>query len=197
VKILQVNKFFYIKGGSEAYLFSIIEGLKENEHIVAEFSMKNPKNRASDWAKYFVEQIDYETQTRHEKIYHAAKIIYSFQAQKRIGKLLEFFQPDIAHLHIFQHQLSPSILPEIKNRGIPIVYTAHDLKSICPNYKMLTQGRVCELCRGRDFYHCLWNRCTKNSFSKSLVNVIEMYVHNFMSYYEPDRSGCYPELFLS
>ena len=72
----------------------------------------------------------------------------------------------------------------MKNRGIPVVYTAHDLKSVCPNYKMLTHGRVCELCQGRYFYHCFLNRCTKNSAAKSLINVIEMYVHNLMDYYK-------------
>jgi glycosyltransferase involved in cell wall biosynthesis len=184
MKILQVNKFFYLKGGSEAYLFSLIDGLEKSGHTVAEFAMNDPKNQQSDWENYFTSVVGYDTANLCKKVQFAGKIIYSFEARKKIGRLLDMFRPDIVHLHIFQHQLSASILPEIRNRNIPIVYTAHDLKSICPNYKMLSHGVVCEECKGHKYYNCLKNKCVKNSSLKSLVNVIEMYFHHWMKYYE-------------
>ena len=184
MKILQVNKFFYLKGGSEAYLFSLIDGLNSLGHVVAEFAMHDKKNEQSVWDDYFTSTVDYDTTNFFEKGLLASKIIYSFEARKKISRLLDKFKPDIVHLHIFQHQLSPSILPEIKKRGLPVVYTAHDLKSVCPNYKMLSHGSVCEECNGGDYYNCYKNRCVKNSSLKSLVNVVEMYFHHWMKYYE-------------
>lgn len=184
MKVLQANKFFYRKGGSEAYLFSLIDGLREYGHDVAEFAMYDPKNYQSDWEGYFTPAIDYDTDFFFEKIQFAGKIIYYRDARKKIACVLDKFKPDIVHLHIFQHQLSPSILPEIKKRTIPIVYTAHDLKSICPNYKMLSYGRVCEKCKGHKYYNCFLNKCVKNSFLKSLVNVVEMYFHLWQKYYD-------------
>ncbi len=184
MKILHVNKFFYLKGGSEAYLFSLIDELRERGHSVAEFAMKDPLNWPTKWSKYFVHPIDYDTLDLRHKIDSASKIIYSFEAKKKIARLLDVFKPDIVHLHIFQHQLSPSILPEIKRNGIPIVYTAHDLKSVCPNYKMLTRGQVCERCAMHRYYNCLRFKCTKKSYVKSLVNTVEMYFHLVWRYYD-------------
>lgn len=184
MKILQVNKFFYRKGGSEAYLFSLIGGLKGYGHSVAEFAMCDEKNHESDWSKFFVSPVNYETKRKVEKISVAGKIIYSIEAKKKISQVLDIFKPDLVHLHIFQHQLSASILPEIKKRNIPIVYTAHDLKSICPNYKMLSHGVVCEACKGHKYYQCLKNKCVKESYLKSFINVIEMYFHHWRKYYD-------------
>ena len=184
MKILQVNKFFYLKGGSEAYLFSLIDGLKALKYYTAEFSMFDKMNYFSHWNKYFVSKIDYDTKKTIKKIKAATKILYSLEAKTKIASVLNKFQPDLVHLHIFQHQLSASIIPEIKKRNIPIVYTAHDLKSVCPNYKMLTNGIVCEECKGHRYYNCFKNRCVKDSYVKSSINMLEMYFHLWCKYYD-------------
>lgn len=44
MKILMVNKFFYIKGGSETYYFALKRKLEKEGHIVIDFSMKDKKN---------------------------------------------------------------------------------------------------------------------------------------------------------
>jgi glycosyltransferase involved in cell wall biosynthesis len=184
LKVIQVNKFFYLKGGSEAYIFSLVNGLIESGHAVADFAMRDANNRSSIWSKFFVEHIDYETNSLGKKLKFATKIIYSTEARTKIARILDTFEPDIAHLHIFQHQISPSIIPELKKRKLPIVYTAHDLKSVCPNYKMLTHDGICERCMGGKYYNCLIHKCTKNSRLKSFINVVEMYFHALMGWYD-------------
>jgi glycosyltransferase involved in cell wall biosynthesis len=184
VKVLAVNKFYYIKGGSETYYFSLKEILESKGHKVMDFSMKDPKNYSSDYEKFFVENVDYnKAQSALNKVKMASKIIYSFEAKNRIKNLINFEKPDVAHLHIFQHQLSPSILPILKRSNIPIVYTAHDLKAVCGNYKMLNNGHVCEKCKGGKHINCLINKCVKESRLKSLINAVEMYFHDFRGYY--------------
>lgn len=184
LKVLQINKFFYLKGGSEAYLFSLVDALTEMGHTAAEFAMRDPKNRPSRWAEFFVDHIDYSTAKFKEKLKFATKIIYSFEARNKIALLLDAFQPDIVHLHMFQHQISASILPKIKKRGIPVVYTAHDLKSVCPNYKMLSHGKVCERCKYFRYFNCTIQQCVKDSYLKSMINTVEMYFHLFRGYYD-------------
>lgn len=56
---------------------------------------------------------------------------------------------------------------------IPIVYTAHDLKSICPNYQMLNHGEVCEKCLHGDYSNCFKTSCMKDSKLKSLLATME------------------------
>ena len=54
-----VNKFFYIKGGSETYYFALKRLLESKGHEVIDFSMKDEKNFESPYANYFVEAVDY------------------------------------------------------------------------------------------------------------------------------------------
>lgn len=183
MKILGVNKFFYIKGGSETYYFGLKDILEQNGHEMVHFSMNDEKNFHTDYNKYFIDNIDYSNTDLKSKIKNGMKIIYSFEAKNKIEKLVKETRPDIAHLHIFQHQLSPSILPVLKKYGIPIVYTVHDLKPVCLNYKMLNDKGVCEECKGKKYYKCFLNKCVKGSRINSLVNVIEGYVHEFLNSY--------------
>lgn len=185
MKILMVNKFHYIKGGSETYYFALKRLLESHGHKVIDFSMKDQKNFLSSYEEYFVDNIDYNRkQTLKNKVKLAFNIIYSFEAKKKFEKLIQDTKPDIIHLHIFQHQLSPSILDVAKKYKIPVVYTAHDLKMLCLNYKMMTHGRICEKCKGGHYIECLKNKCIKDSYFKSLVNVVEGYLHKWRKSYD-------------
>lgn len=185
MKILMVNKFFYIKGGSETYYFSLKRLLEEYGHTVIDFSMKDPKNFPSKYSKYFVDNVNYAcVKGIDEKIKTALNIVYSLEAKNNFEQLVIDTKPDLVHLHIFQHQLSPSILDIIKKYRLPTVYTAHDLKMLCLNYKMMQHNRICEECKGQKYYRCAVNRCVKNSLAKSCVNVMEGYVHKWHHSYD-------------
>jgi len=179
VKILLANKFFFLKGGSERVFFNEAELLESRGNSVVFFSMKDPRNRPSPWNRYFVESVSYTRKTGPvEMISSAAKIIYSFEARRNIGELIDREKPDLAHLHNIHHQLSPSIITALKKRGIPVVMTLHDYKMVCPAYTFFRNGEICEKCAGGKYYRSFINRCTKDSYLKSLINVIEMYFHH-------------------
>ena len=185
LKILLVNKFHYVVGGSETYYFALKRLLEEQGHTVIEFSMKHDKNLPSPYESYFVENVDYHSHmSLSQKIKASANIIYSREARDKFRKLVIDTQPDIVHLHLFQHQISPSILDVCKEFNLPVVYTAHELKMICPNYKMMHHGTICEDCKGSRFYKCLANRCVMDSFAKSLVSTAEAYVHKWKKSYD-------------
>ncbi|MGL6108246.1 glycosyltransferase family 4 protein [Romboutsia sp.] len=197
MKILNVNKFYYRKGGSEAYFFGLADLLKENKHEVIPFSMKDKKNYDSKYNKYFVENISYENMGIKEKLSNGAKLIYSVEAKNKAKKIVSDCNPDIAHLHIFQHQLSPSILKQIKKNGTYIVNTVHDLKVVCPNYKMLNNDEICEKCKTDKFINCFKTKCIKGSTVNSLLNTIEAYTHRILKSYDyVDKFIC-PSQFYS
>lgn len=185
MKILMVNKFHYIKGGSETYYFALKRMLEQEGHTVIDFSMTDEKNFESPYARYFVDNVDYSSSGGFlKKMKMAKNIIYSSEAKKKFAQLVEDEKPDLVHLHIFQHQISPSILDIIKKHHIPTVYTAHDLKMVCLNYKMMHHGHICEECRGGHYMRCAKNKCVKESFSKSLINVAEGYLHKLRKSYD-------------
>lgn len=184
MNILSVNKFYWRKGGSESVFFDEKEMLESAGHTVIPFSMRGKRNEQTPYSKYFVNEVDYSSPGLVNKILSASKIVYSFEAAKKMRSLITHCSPDIAHFHIFQHQISPSVFGPLRKHTIPIVLTLHDLKPICPAYKMYRNGHVCEDCKGRRFYNCLRNRCTKDSTLGSMINTVEMYCHYAMGYYQ-------------
>lgn len=178
MKILQVNKFNYYRGGAEKYFLDISEALKNAGHEVAVFSMRHPNNRPSPWDKYFVSNLEFRGGNIFNLLKTPGRVIYSFSARRKFAKLLDDFKPDIIHLHNIYHQISPSILAPAKKRGIKVVMHLHDYKLFCPNYKLYTDNAFCERCIDGNYHHCLKHRCLNNSYSWSLLASIEMWFHH-------------------
>ncbi|MCX6764073.1 MAG: glycosyltransferase [Candidatus Moranbacteria bacterium] len=188
MKILEINKFNFVQGGADKHFLDLVELLKAQNHEVAVFSMQHPKNKLSLWRKYFVSYVGYnENDSLWQKIKGTFRIFYSWEAKYKIKKLLNDFQPDIVHIHNIYHQISPSILPEIKKRGIPIVMTVHDYNLICPNYLMQDNGQQLDNIGAWDF---ILNKHFKNSFLKSLLAVLENKFHRYLNIYD-GNIDCY------
>ena len=59
MKILLVNKYHYIRGGSETYYFGLAELLKDAGHEVIFFAMEDEKNFPCEQSKYFVSNVEF------------------------------------------------------------------------------------------------------------------------------------------
>lgn len=180
MKILLVNKFHYLKGGSEKYYFELAQLLKSKGHEVAFFSMKNEKNIKTTDKEYFVDEIDLNSGNKLK----ALDVIYSNKNKEIMEKALDDFNPDIVHLNNFQRQLSASIIEPIVKRNIPIVYTAHDMQAICPASAMLYNGVICEECIEKGYYSCIKKNCIKDSKLKSILGIIEAKYYRTHKIYE-------------
>ena len=172
------NKYFYRKGGAEISFFETANLLKSRGHKIIFFSMQNDKNLNSVYEKYFVTNTDYEHGNLIKKINAIAKLLYSFEAKRKIESLIKDELPDIVHLNNIYHQISPSILHTIKKYHIPIVMSLRDYKLVCASYSMLANEKVCDACRNNRYYNCFLNKCVKQSRLKSFVNTLEMYLHH-------------------
>lgn len=198
MKILLVNKFFYLRGGAEAAMFDTARLLREKGHQVLFFSMRHPRNLDSPFSRYFVSPVDFDRPASiGQKATSSLRVLYSFEACRNIDRLLKEERPDLVHLHNIHHQISPSILRTIKSHRLPAVLTLHDYKMVCPVYTLFNRGKVCERCGRRRFYHCLLNRCRWGSRSKSLLNTIEMVLHHrLLHLYDRVDDFISPSLFL-
>ncbi|WP_439273661.1 glycosyltransferase family 4 protein [Pseudochrobactrum sp. HB0163] len=183
-RLLAINNYFYRRGGAEAIFLDHIRMFEEIGWDVVPFAMQHPDNLPSDWARYFVSEIEYGRQSSAlTKLRQAAKIIYSREAQQNLSRLLEVARPDIAHAHNVYHHLSPAIFATLKAQNIPVVMTVHDLKLACPAYKMLVDGHVCEQCKGGRIYNVVANRCIKGSLPLSGLVFVETAIHRMLGLY--------------
>ena len=179
MKILLINKFLYPKGGDAISTLNTGKLLSDRGHRVYYWGMRHPQNAYNENEKYLLNYTDYDKKNGlKQTLKQSINILYSFEAKSKIIQLIKKDKPDIVHLNNFAHQISPSILDVFTKYGIPSVMTMHDYKLVCPVYSLYVRGRVCEKCSRKKFINCFLNKCSKNSYLKSLINTAEMYLHH-------------------
>lgn len=187
MRILMVNSHQYLRGGSERCYFELADLLRSHGHEVIPFGMLDERNQPSPFTSYFVSNIDFPTELGktgvQPKVRSVARVLYSREAKRNMAALIRAVRPDIAHLHNIAHELSPSILHALSAADIPVVKTLHDYKLICPNTSMVSQGRICEQCKGHRYYNVVRYRCKRDSLSASLLAGLEATLHHTLHIY--------------
>lgn len=178
MKILQINVFNYKKGGSEAVFFNTTELLEKQGNEVINFTLKWPENYPSKFGGYFPDSKVTRTGL-FKPLKDIAYYFYNPEAARNIEMLIEKEKPDLAQIHLLWGQITGSILPILKKHNIPVVFTIHEYRIVCPAYTFRNgKGRVCEECQGKHFYKCIENKCCKNSYVLSVMMAAEQYFRN-------------------
>lgn len=141
MNILQVNKYYFLRGGAERYLFDATAWLEHEGHTVIPFAMQHPSNVPTPFAPYFVSSV--ETQKVSfglGALKTVGRMNYSFEARRQMDRLIRETRPDLAHVHNVYTQLSPSVLLALKQQRIPVVMTVHDHHLVSPQYNIWAQG---------------------------------------------------------
>ncbi|MFH0928453.1 MAG: glycosyltransferase family 4 protein [bacterium] len=169
MRILELNKYFYLKGGAERYLFELTELLERHGHTIIPFAVDDVRNYPTPWASYFVKDIPTEKVTLNWRgIKTAFRIIYSRETRERSAALIKASKPQIAHVQNIYHQLTTSVLDSIREADLPAVMTIHDYRLLSPNYSLYHRGRICE----QGIKHpllCSAHGCLKNSVFATLA----------------------------
>jgi glycosyltransferase involved in cell wall biosynthesis len=103
--------------------------------------------------------------------------IYSRSAKDRAAARIAEFQPDVVHVHNFFPLLSPSIYYACREAGVPVVQTLHNYRTICPNARLLRDGRICEDCVGRIPWPGVLHACYRDSRVGSATVAAMIAVH--------------------
>lgn len=197
MRILMVNKFLYPRGGSESYMLYLAQHLKKSGHEVEYFGMYDENNTVGNsWGKY-TQNMDFHSKGLGRFLY-PFKIIYSFEARKKIIQVIDNFKPDIVHMNNINFQLTPSIIYGIKKKGIPLAWTVHDYQMICPNHLLYNfdKNTPCEKCVKGSHMNCIKNKCIHNSTVKSILGVIEAKFYSLLKTYKKVDLFVCPSKFL-
>lgn len=203
MKILLVNKYHYVRGGSETYYFGLAELLRAAGQEVIFFAMEDARNAPCAQSGYFVSHVEFNGKlSALEKLKAGARMVYSLEAKRKFDRLLTTEKPDIIHINLFHRVLTASIVDAAKKHGIPVVFTMHDLNCICPNHTMLDHGCICEDCLKGQYFHCVRRVCFKDSRLKCLMAAIESAFNRRSGLYRKldvfiTPSACYQRLLLS
>ncbi len=184
MRILVVNKFLFNNGGSETYIFKLFNRMRELGHEVEFFGMEDPRNIAGNSLGLGIKNLDFNGNVLKKGLY-PLKIIYSFEANKKIDKVIRNFRPNIVHLNNYNYQITPSILYAIRKYNIPVVQTLHDPQLVCPNHKLFNNiyNRICEKCGDGKFGNCIAQKCIDNSYAKSIMGATESFIYKNLRTY--------------
>jgi glycosyltransferase involved in cell wall biosynthesis len=187
MNLLMVNATWYPSGGDWTYIESICKIYEHNGFNIIPFAMKHERNFDTPYSQYFVENIDFKELNKHKSLKNGLKVltksIFSIEAQQKLELLLSENKVDIVQLNNIHNVLTPSIIPIIKKRKIPIVWRVLDYKLICPNRTFLSNDTICESCFKTKYYNCTLKKCKKQSVLASMVASLESYAYSLLPYY--------------
>lgn len=191
MKILLVNKYHYVKGGSETYHFGLAKLLERHGHEVIFFAMEDEQNFDCAQSPYFSKNVDFNGDIGAVgKLKAGLHALYSFDAKKQISKLIADEKPDLVHINLVHRHLTLSILDAIQKFKLPVVHTVHDANSICLNHAMMTGGKICDRCvTDHSFKYALKHNCVKDSKLQTVLAAMEAGNYNRKKSY--DKIDCY------
>ncbi|TAH73751.1 MAG: glycosyltransferase [Anaerolineaceae bacterium] len=184
MRILMVNKFLYPRGGAETYFLKIGSYLEKAGHEVEYFGMFDEQNTVTNSADVYTYNMDFH-KSGIKRFLYPIRIIYSFEARRKIREIIKKFKPDIVHLNNINFQLTPSIIEEIHKHKITMIQTVHDYQMICPNHLMFDNNkRPCELCVNGSKWNCAKKNCIHGSKIKSILGSIEAILYKHRKTYQ-------------
>ncbi|WP_169704856.1 glycosyltransferase family 4 protein [Runella slithyformis] len=200
MNVLLATWTWYPIGGDWTYVENIKRLYESNGINVIPFSTINKNNVPSEYDHYFVNAYNYKELNRNKNIMSGLKAlknsIVSIEALYNIDKLLDENEIAFAHLHIIHHWVTPGIIWKLKKRNIPIIWTLHEYKLLCPEGTFVSNEKICEKCINGKFYNCALNKCKKQSFLASTLTALDAYFYNYSRVYEKVDLFLCPSNFL-
>jgi glycosyltransferase involved in cell wall biosynthesis len=187
MNILIANWTWFPSGGDWTYIESICKLYELHGHKTIPFSVHNEKNFHTPYENLFLNSPDYKKYYKGMSINTLfnvlVKSVYSVEAKKKLLFLLENINIDIAQLININNYHTPSIIPVLRSKKIPIVWRILDYKLICPNTTFLQHEKVCEECFKHKYYNCIVHKCKKNSLLASTLMAFESYFYYLLPIY--------------
>lgn len=204
MNILVANNRFFVSGGPERYMFTLINLLEKNGHTAIPFSNTYRKNHPSPYAANFlpspvdVDEVYYRQfrLTPMKKLQLLGRSMYYPEAYRRVSTIIDDHHIDMAYLLAIANYISPSIISAFKAQGIPVVMRLSDFNLLCPAYLFLREERPCEECMDHGLQRAVVHRCLQGSALVSLARVIAMTTHRLMRIYDQVDAFIAPSRFL-
>jgi glycosyltransferase involved in cell wall biosynthesis len=190
MKIVVANKYYFYTGGPERYMTAVTHLLESKGHTVIPFAMKLAQNEPTPYADYFVSPPagadQYKLEQFNLSLWQKAKLvgraIYSWEARRKLERLIQDERVDLVYLLNICNYLSPSLIDAAKAQGIPVMMRLSDYNFVCAAYRFLRDGKVCTECQDKQsFWPALRYRCADGSLAQTAGRLIPMQLHRLIN----------------
>lgn len=131
MRILIIHNHYQQKGGEDTVVQTESGLLRSRGHAVACLTFHNDSLQGASKARALL------------------RSIYNPQAARALRAQIAAFRPDVIHVHNLFYVASPSVLYAAARAGVPVVYTLHNYRLICPSAFLYHAGAVYERSIGR------------------------------------------------
>ena len=176
MKILQINNYNTTNGRANIYYNELCKLLKQKAEVLQCYA-GSPGSFSSS-SDYILRELNISSPSMD-----ALRYFYRPNARKDFREYLVRNRPDLAHVHIFQGQVSWSLLQELKSLEIPIVQTLHDLKVVCPTGYAIRNNEFCTSCL-MSSKNCIQFTCNRGKILRSIHSAIDFQIGRYFDYPE-------------
>ena len=170
MRVLCLNNHSDMLGGSEAVFRETSELLRSRGHEVMEFTAFGQSEFVGD----------NEVCLGKSGIRKNLLSITDPFAARKLRRLIDSFQPDVAHSHIIYGGLTYSVVSELQSAAIPHVMSVHEYKLLCPVFTMIDgSNNICNRCATGEFRHAVLRNCKNGSRLHSAHSAIDSYVRKW------------------
>jgi len=186
MRIIHVHKYFHSRDGASRNARGLMRLQEEAGHTVAPFAMHDERNEPTPWSEYFVSNLETKNVVIGVSAFRQlGRALWSIEAAKKFGKMLDVFRPDIVHVHNIYTHLSPSVLHEAKKRGIPMVMTVHDYALMSANYSLWDEKKMKSMSLDDiGIFATAKTKYVKGSFLGTLVLEMILKFHQMLNVYD-------------
>ncbi|SPD73168.1 Glycosyl transferase, group 1 [uncultured Desulfobacterium sp.] len=164
MKIIIVNRNYFVTGGPEKYMFTLMENMPQHQFIP--FCVSFEKNFNTPYSRYFVEPPAGQSSVYFSdfkmsftrKLSYAFNSIYNLNAKTKLDRLISDERPDLV-LCLNAVYFSDSIIDVCRKHKVPIIWRLSDFHKICASYLLYRDGHVCEECLEHGLSRAVCNRC--------------------------------------
>jgi glycosyltransferase involved in cell wall biosynthesis len=123
MKILIIHTAYRYKGGEDSVVESEKRLLQENGHDVYSLIFENRANPIKAAVTFLI-------------------ALFNPFSYFRVIKVIETFQPDMIHVHNWHFTASSAIFFAARKKKVPVVYTLHNYRLLCPSGILFHQGKL-------------------------------------------------------
>lgn len=183
LKILYITNYLYFRGGAEVSLFEMANLARKIgcEVIFLGTDYKYDEKKFPN--SYLVKATENINNKYIRSILQIFNLYINIPACLKLIKILKQEQVDIVHLNNIHNKISPSILLILKFFKIKVFWSLRDYKIICPNYKLLRNSKVCNLCSTKQYFNCVRYKCINNSYLHSILIYVQTIYTLFLKSY--------------
>lgn len=110
----------------------------------------------------------------------SGSVLWSPNARRAVGRVLDSFRPDVTHVHNTFPLISPSILGPCAQESA-VVASFHNFRLVCPQGQLLRNDAPCELCVGRSPWPAVRYRCYRGSRLATVPLALAVAMHGSLA----------------